>query len=235
MNEIRGTHSDDPTQRQTAADRAMDDHNNVIGVVIGRTANSYEEVVERAKAEIAKAIENNGSGKDGTAKWLDPSQWKDSNGQPDPRPIPNNWNQPKAPEQTGDAEGAAEPRAARMASILAKPGRDWSDDDARFVMNDRRYWDPSRQDPALIERVNDSFHQRFDGPNGGPIQVDAYMRADGTQVAAHTRAEPQRRPGSPEPGSDRAPDVRLPYSTNDVPRAKPVRGNRPPPRRKGRP
>lgn len=233
-NEIRGSYYGDGAGGQTAADRAMDDHNNPIGVLIGKTAKSYEEVVERATAEIVKGIENGGSGKDGTAKWLDPSQWKTGNGEPDPRPIPENFGKPP---QSGEASGAgdsggAEPRAARVAAILAKPGRDWTDEDARVVMNDPRYWDSRRKDPALIERVSDSFHRRYDGPNGGPIQVDAYTRADGTHVAAHTRAEPKRdaMPGAPTP----VPHASLmPLATN-VPRAKPIRGNRPPPRRKGR-
>jgi hypothetical protein len=234
-NEIRGSYYGDGPGGQTAADRAMDDHNNLIGALIGRTAKSYEEIVERAKAEIAKAIENEGSGKDGSPKWLDPSQWKTANGEPDRRPIPENFGKPpQSGEATGeDNSGGAEPRAARMSAILAKPGRDWTDEDARVVMSDPRYWDPRRKEPALIERVNDSFHQRYDGPNGGPIQVDAYARADGTQVAAHTRAEPKRdrMPDAPTPMPQATP---VPHASV-VPRAKPVRGNRPPPRRKGRP
>jgi hypothetical protein len=149
----------------------MDRHNNPIGVEIGKTAKSYEEVVERAAAEILKGIENGGTGKDGSPRWLDPSQWKTPNG-PDPRPIPENRGRPpqsgEAPGQDGSGDGA-EPRAISTAAILRKPGRDWTDAEARFVMNDPRYWDRRHKDPALIERVSDSFHQRFDGPNGAPI------------------------------------------------------------------
>jgi hypothetical protein len=230
-NELDGSYNRGAAN-QSRDGAAMDRHNNPIGVLIGRTANSYDEVVERTTAEILKGIENGGSGKDGAPKWLDPSQWKTIKGEPDKAPIPDNWNRPpQSGAATGD-EGNAEPRAMSVGAILKKPGRDWTDEEARFVMNDPRYWDSRRKEPALIARVADSFHQRYDGPNGGPIQVDAYTRADGTLVEAHTRAQPKRSGGGGEAPAFTPVPVQ---PAAIVPHKMPVRGNRPPPRRKGRP
>lgn len=236
FNELKGSHSNSPSGGpQSPEDAAMDRHNNEIGIKIGRDAKSLEEIIERARDAIVQGIANGGVKTDGAPTWLPAERWKNEASEPETKPIPENWGKPpQSGEATGeDNSGGAEPRAARMSAILAKPGRDWTDEDARVVMSDPRYWDPRRKDPALIERVNDSFHQRYDGPNGGPIQVDAYARADGTQVAAHTRAEPKRdrMPDAPTPMPQATP---VPHASV-VPRAKPVRGNRPPPRRKGRP
>jgi hypothetical protein len=225
-NELDGSYARG-ADNQNAASAGMDRHNNAIGIEIGKSAKSYEEIVERAKAEIAKGIENGASGKDGSAKWLDPSQWKDANGKPDTRPIPENFGKPP---QSGDAESEAEPRALRTNAILRKPGGEWSEDEARHVMGDPRYWDSRRRDPELIERVTDSYRQRYDKPQGsagGPVEVDAYTRGDGVSVAAHSRAAPKRGSGAADTVSEAQPLAA-------TPRAKPLRGNRPPPRRRGR-
>ncbi len=79
----------------SVAARAMDRHNNAIGVEIGRTAATPEEVVERARQAIAQAEGWGGSGHQGTAFWMERRKWNEprpQEGQP-PRDG-SNWPNP---------------------------------------------------------------------------------------------------------------------------------------------
>lgn len=90
-NEIWGSYFAPGSERQTAADVAMDHHNNAIGIELGRGAKSYEEIVERAKALVAEGIAQNGSGMNGTPIYLPRHLWKKSGGIRDTDPIPEEF------------------------------------------------------------------------------------------------------------------------------------------------
>jgi hypothetical protein len=89
-NEIRGSYFMG-SDGQTSADAAMDRHNNGIGIELAIGANSYEEIVERAKALVAQGIAQNGTGIGGTPMFLQPHLWLTSNSEPDNDPIPEEF------------------------------------------------------------------------------------------------------------------------------------------------
>lgn len=162
-NEVLGTINNN----QSPADAAMDRRNNLIGIQLGRGAKSYEEVVERAKAFVAKGIAQNGTGKNGTPIFLPPHLWRTNRGVPDTNPIPQEF----------------------------------------------------------LERARRSAQGA-----GGDVTVTAYTRDDGTRVATHSRSRP-----GPDDGPSAASQLAAsPMAAAPRPLRKVVRGNRPPPRRKGR-
>jgi hypothetical protein len=186
FNELKASNSAPlGTKPQPAEDAAMDRHNNEIGIKIGRDAKSIEEIIERAKEAVQEGIANQGSGKDGGPVWLAPSEWKDPNGKHDPRPIPEDW------KDDGADAGKAAPLSHRTDAILRKPGDTWTEEEARHVMSDPRYWNSRRRDLRIAARVEESYKMRYGASHGGPIQVAAFTRADGTAVAAHSRATPR--------------------------------------------
>jgi hypothetical protein len=65
---------------------------------------------------------------------------------------------------------------------------------ARKVMQDRIYTKSSHPRQAeAFEKVRKHFEHRYPSPTrGGPVQVDAYTRADGTHVTTHSRSAPGR-------------------------------------------
>ncbi|HSX94177.1 MAG TPA: hypothetical protein VLG41_14715, partial [Hydrogenophaga sp.] len=83
--------------------RAMDEHNNEVGFSIGRTANSWDEVVKASREAIDASLERNGP-----ATWLSEDQWRHSDENPNPaptgpdkQPLPIdqwNWPVPQWPE-----------------------------------------------------------------------------------------------------------------------------------------
>ena len=77
-NEVMGTH----VSRHPSELRRMDDHNNAIGFSIGADAQSYEEIVRRARAAIDAGIENGGSGLGQTPLWLPQERWKEVTARP---------------------------------------------------------------------------------------------------------------------------------------------------------
>ncbi|MCM0019842.1 MAG: hypothetical protein NBV67_07600 [Tagaea sp.] len=86
-NEFRGNLYD----KQTPADEAMDRHNNDLGMELGAGAQSYEEIVERAKALVAQGIAENGSGMFRTPIFLPPNLWRTADSAPDQSPIPDEF------------------------------------------------------------------------------------------------------------------------------------------------
>lgn len=92
-----------------AADaRAMDRHNNAIGMAIGTTATTPEEVVERARQTIERARAWSGSGQGGTAYWMEQRRWTEPNPRPGNAPRDgSNWPGPTWPA----IEGASHLRA----------------------------------------------------------------------------------------------------------------------------
>jgi hypothetical protein len=176
---------------KTDADSQMDLHNNRIGERSGRIARNTAEVEARVHAEVRAAAIEGGTGKNGTAVYLPPEKWAE----PDPKNEslkrgPTVW---PPPGLAGSSE---------VERILGKPIRLWTEEDARKVMQDRSYTQSNhpRRDEAF-EKVRKHFEFRHDGPRrgraaadrtagGGPVQVDAYTRGDGTNVDAHTRSNP---------------------------------------------
>jgi len=82
-NEMRSIYAD-MTQMLTGASRHpansraardMDRHNNAVGVAIGATAETPEEVVGRARQAIDHARQWGGSGHQNTAYWTERSLW----------------------------------------------------------------------------------------------------------------------------------------------------------------
>lgn len=100
-NEVLGTINNN----QSPADAAMDRRNNLIGIQLGRGAKSYEEIVERAKALVAKGIAQNGTGRNGTPIFLQPHLWKTSRGAPDTNPIPQEFLDRARRAETGGGGG----------------------------------------------------------------------------------------------------------------------------------
>lgn len=67
--------------------------------------------------------------------------------------------------------------------------------------------------------------RRADAGSGGDVRVSAYTRDDGTRVTTHSRSRP---------GDGDGPSAASPLAATARPIHKPVRGNRPPPKRKRR-
>jgi len=74
--EIYGTHwAEAPSEM-----RRMDDHDNAIGLEIGATARTDEEVVRRARAAVDAGMARGGDGADGTPQCLPASRWGEPRG-----------------------------------------------------------------------------------------------------------------------------------------------------------
>jgi hypothetical protein len=116
--------------------REMDEHNNAIGLEIGATARTYEEVVRRARAAIDAAVANGGSGADGTPRWL--AAWTESRERPKAaRTLPVTW--------TRDIPSLDSYRFG---------GERFNHDPAR------RPGTPRHREAALLERLADPYRNR---------------------------------------------------------------------------
>ncbi len=168
----------------------MDLHNNDIGLEIGRTAQSFEEVQQRAHAAIRAAAIEGGTGKNGTARFLSQEKWSGD----DKRQEHIVW----------PVRGLAQ--SSEVESILGRPPETWSEDEVQKVMRDRIYWDTNHPRQAeAFEAVRRAFEHRQNNParaqggngsgrgeaaSGGPVNVRSYTRDDGTKVDAHSRSAP---------------------------------------------
>ena len=193
---------------QSDDERAMDEHNNEIGVAIGRRAATYDEVVTRARAAIDAAVARGGNGRDGTPRWLDRTQWGADPGAPN---WPPDWSRATAPAEPYNEYGAP--------SLSGKPVGSWSEDDVRAVMASDAYRQaghPAQAETharvrAWFERAygnrpvrRDATGRQIDGPSrqpridaagaaGGPVHVRAHSRERGrVDVDAHDRRPPAR-------------------------------------------
>jgi hypothetical protein len=178
-NEVRAALFD---KNVTRARTMMDHRNNSEGMALGKGAASFDEVVERAERRTLDAIESNGRGPK-SPRYLDRRHWQVRPGVPDTADIP-----PEFAERVR-ARGDKTGKRAAIDAILARPSDEWSEAEARKVMQDPRYW--KKQDPAVTAPVAAFFDKRYPGTTDGPVQVDSYTRGDGTHVAAHTRASPR--------------------------------------------
>jgi hypothetical protein len=172
-----------------AADSSrMDRHNNnEVAIRIGRTARTSEDVARLAKAEIAAAIEHNGSGANGTAIWLEKERWNEA-GRPGGSLVAD-----FPPAWKDDA-------ALRVERLLTVPVDDWSEDDVRAVQASRLYWQSGNPRQAeAFEKVKSWFESSETRRRNqlrtshGPVTVDPYTRGDGTKVDGHTRSAPANR------------------------------------------
>jgi hypothetical protein len=209
-NEIQGDISGQPKE-----ERRMDEHNNEIGIAIGKESRTYDDVVHRAREKINQGVAGSGDRAEGSPMWLKESQWEGGGNN-----WPPDWNRVKP--ITTDYEYGGEKYRYRPRSELDpmdRPVETWSEDDVRAVMASDAYQRTDAPGHAQAqEKVRDWFvHFYGDGPTrhdatgrlidpapilpipknipegGGAVHVRAHVR-DGGKVAvdAHDRSPPSR-------------------------------------------
>jgi hypothetical protein len=158
----------------------MDRTVNPMAIKAMRGVKTPQDVRRVARALTIESVRNNGSGANGSIPYLPEHLWTS-----DPRPdggdrnaIPPDWR----PRGLWPGNAGINPRLADMA--LEVPVEQWTEAHLRAVMQDRRYFREHRERQARTARVA----RYLEAKHGGPIQVGAYTRSDGTPVAAHTRA-----------------------------------------------
>jgi hypothetical protein len=174
--------------RQTEQDTRMDRINNAVVVNERPHFETWEHVVEWARAKIAEWAAHNGDGEDGRAAWYEeqPPDW-----QPDFTDVPI------TPIEKGGAEhrypgksGLEEPMGMAEASDpLGRPVASWTEEDVRKAMNSPAYLQPRHPKHEQVQRgVRAWFERRF---GTGPVPVDATGRPHGTrETSARARACP---------------------------------------------
>ncbi|WP_431302573.1 hypothetical protein [Sediminicoccus sp. BL-A-41-H5] len=193
-----GTH----ISRHSPELRRMDDHNNAIGLAIGADAQSYEEIVRRARAAVDDGIRNGGSGAGQTLVWTPQEQWREPRDRPKmDRPLPVEWPDAipsAAAYRFGDERFGAdrafrqgtprERQAALFERLEATPTAEWSEADVRGVIASPTYRNSAAVEHKMWrERVRRYFEQRAEGQDQAAAEDDA----DGVaQVRAHTRMGP---------------------------------------------
>lgn len=199
MNEVGGMISGVTTPIKVTRSTIMDTQVNLRAGRLGEGAKSFQEVERRVAAEIARSIEANGSGANGTLPYMSRDRWENRWGRPEQNEIPPDWVRKNRGERQGNLSPGPASRRIAIAEALDKPDADWTEEDARAVMDDPRYYAWSHADKeALHARVRRYYERAY--PNaagaksagGGPVQVDSYVRGDGTPVTAHSRAAPSR-------------------------------------------
>ncbi|MGH6917406.1 MAG: DUF6973 domain-containing protein, partial [Geminicoccaceae bacterium] len=169
---------------QSPAAAAMDRHNNVLAVEIGRTARTWNDVEQGARGVVQGS---SGDGSDGGAVWLPESQW--SSHPKDPTTgeelPPENWDWPEIDWEGGSVEsnplyrypyGGEEhrhepaiddPRAildpagpASDINPLSRPVASWNEDDLRRVMASPAYWQPSHPGRARAHAMVREWFER---------------------------------------------------------------------------
>lgn len=182
--EFRSVTAREAFQRDIAAQTDMDERVNDRCLKAMAGANTPEEVRARAKQLTIDAIAHGGSGENGSLPYRDRRTWIGED-----KTIPTEF----GGEDPGISHRGYAP--TRVDDILGLPVESWTEEDRRTVMGDKRYYDPRKRDPRIVARVEKSYSHAYgsDSPGqSGPVSVDAYTRADGTQVDAHTRSRPHR-------------------------------------------
>jgi hypothetical protein len=171
------------TRYEVAAQTKMDKLVNDRCLAAMRHAETPEDVRRIAHNLTRQALAHGGTGRNGTLPYRDRRTWTGSD-----TAIPDEFG--------GEDPENAHPGFAPVAveDILRRDTETWTEADRRAVIADPRYHDPKKRDPAIVARVTRSYELAYPstGPGGSPIEVDAYSRADGTQVDAHTRRAPSR-------------------------------------------
>lgn len=201
-NEIYGTHWAEAPHEM----RRMDDHNNAIGLEIGATARTYEEVVRRARAAVDEGIARGGDGSDGTAQWLPASRWGEPRGRPvAERSLSFDWPAeiPSLPGyRFGDARfGTLGPNqtmtprqreAATLDRLRELPTSEWSEEDVRAVIRSGAYGNSAAAGHRdWRARVRRYFEEREGAGRTGEATPSEERDCTGVAaVRAHTRAGP---------------------------------------------
>ncbi|WP_291296635.1 hypothetical protein [Elioraea sp.] len=191
--------------------REMDEHNNAIGLEIGASARTYEEVVRRARAAIDAGVTNGGSGSDNTPRWIAVGDWDEPELRPKAnRTIPVTWPS-DIPSLDGYRFGderfgvdraarAGTPRqreAALIDRLTDTPTREWSDDDVRAVIGSTAYL--NRTAPGHERwraRVRAYFEERDQRAGGGP-GTEGTGADDACGGVAAVRPHTRRGPSGP--------------------------------------
>jgi hypothetical protein len=208
-NEVFGTY----VRGYSAASREMDDHNNAIGLQIGGTARTYEDVVRLARAAVDAAVRTGGSGINDTPRWL-PGDWRESAIRSSARrDLPVSWPDhiPSlagyrfAAERYGfgrieRAGTAREREAAWLERLTDTPPAEWSEADVRAVIGSTAYLNrtaPGHQ--TWRDRVRTYFEHRTaaegaaEAECSGAAQVRPYTRRGPNgpvEVSGHSRGVP---------------------------------------------
>ncbi|MBL8832351.1 MAG: hypothetical protein JNL71_08160 [Rhodospirillales bacterium] len=177
LNELAG----DLLKDQPPGERSMDEANNAIGIRIGLDARDFDEILARARAAIEDAMRHDGAGTDGTAQWRPESEWK-----------------PEAPKpDVQESESEKDSRAPTAQRVLAQPVDSWTQDDVHAVQNSKLYLRGDGPDrSATFAKVRQWYERQATNQasakrGAGSINVQSYVRGDGTQVASHMRSAPR--------------------------------------------
>jgi hypothetical protein len=167
---------------QPQDEEEMDRQNNAIGIGIGADAGSFNEIIVRTKAAFVDASSNAAQTARDAPVWLKKERW----GGDLQAPIRSERDQIFA--WTADPE-------VRAALALRRPAEEWDTDDVRAVQGSSAYLrgeGPARE--RAFAKVRQWYEKRETNPSppAGPVIVHAYARADGTQVAGHSRGTPHR-------------------------------------------
>ena len=194
-NEIKG----DIIGKQPADEADMDRHNNEIGIAIGKKGRTFDEVVDGARDAVDQSVPDDGSGEDGTAKWLDPARWGEEGG----TNWPPDWSKVQPPENPYPYAGENNRYEGNAVDeVMDKPLEDMSEEDIDTLMGTGAYRASSHPDfQRLHRKVSAWYEQGFDiggqrsgrdtPTDGGPVPVRAHGRDGGqTSVRSHTRSRP---------------------------------------------
>ncbi|OHC80803.1 MAG: hypothetical protein A3G73_03210 [Rhodospirillales bacterium RIFCSPLOWO2_12_FULL_67_15] len=211
-NELSG----DFLKGQKPEEKAMDRHNNEIGIEIGRAAPTYDDVVQRAREKIDSAVEGN-EGPD-VPTWLPKEKWGTAGGTNWPpdweqvEPIPESEKYEYGDEEHRYPGWRGDEDFEETGDPLARPVETWSEEDVNAVMKSDAYWRHWDPDYEAMHKFVDRWHERYygNGPvvrdaqgrinpirpipagrGGGPVQVRAHDRAGGkVAVRSHERSRP---------------------------------------------
>jgi hypothetical protein len=160
--------------RQSEQDTDMDGTNNAIVVNERPRFETWEDVVEWARAKIVESAAHDGDGEDGRATWYEkqPKAWRSDFTEVPITPIEKGGaeyrylSKSRLEEPIGMAEGS---------DPLDRPFARWTEEDVRTVMISPAYQQPRHPRRGQIQRdVRAWFEPRF---GTGPIPVDATGRA----------------------------------------------------------
>ncbi|MBM3568538.1 MAG: hypothetical protein FJX46_07250 [Alphaproteobacteria bacterium] len=198
----------DKLYSQSPNEKAMDLHNNEIGIKIGREAKTFDEIVVQARERIDAAAR--GETGDGVPVIPPSAIWSSPEGN-----WPPQWKEPdygkydRGGEEHRHRDWRDSPEPADMMWIMAQAPESLTAGDIDGLMASDAYWRGWDPDHQAVREMVSGWHQHFygDGPverdaegrikpkrdlptrHGGAIAVRAYTRGQ-VAVRAHTRAAP---------------------------------------------
>lgn len=184
---------------QSDDDAKRDRTNNAIVVNEKPRFETWEDVVEWARAKIVQSAAHDGDGEDGRAFWYEkqPPDWRpDFTGAPI-TPLPKPQDPMAEPMGMADTSGTGEERARGASSDpLDRSVASWSEDDVRTVLNSPAYLRSQHPRHRAAQRmVRLWFGQEF---GTGQVARDASGRIvrDQPERRSERVAKPRRLPGS---------------------------------------